>query len=78
MTENRPIFFWGTEVIHAMYNGRCKIEITGYYRFSRHVKIFDKFIDVFYHRRLQFKKEGNVPMAMVMKLCMNSLSGKLG
>lgn len=44
----------------------------------RHFQIFNKYVDYFYHLRLQAKKDGNADQAYLFKIFMNSLYGKFG
>lgn len=40
--------------------------------------LFKEYVDFFYHRRMEYKDEGNVPFAYLCKIMLNSLYGKFG
>lgn len=54
------------------------IEHYGGYKFRSVDGMFSEYIDRWYEEKNRFKKEGNLPRALIAKLMLNSLYGKFG
>ena len=83
-TEKKTIFLCGTFNVSL-----CSPEFNFVLKYGKVLKIneiavyqkgflFNDFVDYFYNKRLEFKKEGNVVYAEFCKFILNSLSGKFG
>ena len=72
-----PLLIWGIELKEALYRD-AEISVIGYYEWSDEKPLFKNFIDNLYERRLLAKADKNIALTEILKLVMNSLSGKLG
>lgn len=82
--DNRLIFPIGRfttslttrELAYAQAKGWIKkVKRTAIYEKA---KLFERYVDFFYARRLEYKNAGNEPFAYMCKLLLNSLYGKFG
>jgi len=63
-------------LFHAIHAGHIKrIKTVAAYQKA---KLFDTFVEYFYNKRLQYRKEKNPAFAYICKLILNSLYGKFG
>jgi DNA polymerase type B, organellar and viral len=69
---------YSSELLKDSLKWGYKIKVTGGFKFEKGVDIFKDFVNNLYENRIEAKNNGNNALALIYKLILNNLYGRLG